>query len=149
MCIVPSLSQPPHTETGSDQQRGQAGDSGMNHQQWKWNQCDGVEQHLSASDCQAMLRGDDSWSTAGHSEGCRRFIESCMEKDPELRERLLAARERQQRCQAEEIERGAAAAEPRPEVVEQIFEPADGVPVPDVDEEEPIPDVGDGLSPEG
>ena len=55
-----------------------------------------------------------------------------MEKDPELRKRLLAARERQDRYLAEEVERGVAkeAPEPETEVVEQAFEPASVVPVP-------------------
>ena len=73
-----------------------------------------------------------------------------MEKDPELRERLLAARKRQDRYLAEEVERGEQfeVPPPRPEVVEEVFEPASGVPVPDVDEDDRIPDVGNGLSEE-
>ena len=80
--------------------------------------------------CEAILRGDESRTTEGHSIACRRHIESCIEKDEVLGQRLQAARDRQDRFLAGEVRKGDRAHESTSapaEVVEQIFEPEHGV----------------------
>ena len=81
--------------------------------------------------CEDILSGDENKSTAGHSERCRKIIEGHMEKDPILRQRLAAARERQDTFLAGEVQRGECEPEPvgqasssqePAKVVEQVLE---------------------------
>ena len=97
--------------------------------------------------CEAMRIGEVGIQGGQHSEACRRRIENCMETDAELKVRLDAARERQDRYLAEEVARGDRSGPAQaPEVVEEVLEPEDAPGLAEVEEdEEQIPDIGDGL----
>ena len=69
-----------------------------------------------------------------------------MEKDEVLGQRLQAARDRQDRFLAGEVEKGAAPpveTQAPAEVVEQVFEPSNGEGVAEVVGDDLIPDVDD------
>ena len=116
--------------------------------------------------CEDILGGDENRSTAGHSERCRRIMEGHMERDPILRQRLDAARERQNSFLEREVHRGekppVASEPPLPppvvpqpddqepaKVVEQVLEPV-GEGLPEVDDSEdlipPVPDIDEDIA---
>ena len=56
--------------------------------------------------CRHLRTGDRSQPTLGHSENCRRRVETKMKDDPALRERLLRAEERQDDFLAQQVAAG-------------------------------------------
>ena len=97
--------------------------------------------------CRSMLRGEDSSKSAGHTEACRKRIEEWMRNDSQLRERLDAARLRQDQYLAGEVDKGdvrhtrAASSQPKETVVEPPSQ-AEGTAVPEEDDDG-IPEVND------